>query len=102
VIHAYAKSGGTAAAAKAQQLLTNMHKMYEEGNTLAKPDTITVSLGVLVFERVETTKPHHSLFFLSTMLSSMLGQKVEGRAQLWRRKSCWLRCTVSTKKGMLM
>ncbi len=55
VIHAYAKSGGTAAAAKAQQLLTNMHKMYEEGNTLAKPDTITVSLGVLLFERAETT-----------------------------------------------
>ena len=47
VIHAYAKSGGTAAAVKAQQLLANMHRMYQEGNFLAKPDTITVSLGCL-------------------------------------------------------
>lgn len=28
---------------KAQQLLDHMHKMYREGNVLAKPDTITVS-----------------------------------------------------------
>ena len=39
VIHAYAKAG---AANKAQELLSNMHKMYKEGNLLAKPDTITV------------------------------------------------------------
>ena len=43
VIHAWAKSGGTEAAMKAQQLLDHMHKMYREGNVLAKPDTITVS-----------------------------------------------------------
>ena len=42
VIHAYAKSGGTNAAIKAQELLSNMHKMYKDGNLLAKPDTITV------------------------------------------------------------
>lgn len=31
------------AASKAQELLTRMHRMYENGNRLAKPDTITVS-----------------------------------------------------------
>ena len=45
VIHAYAKSGGVAAATKAQHLLASMHKMYESGNVLAKPDTITVSFN---------------------------------------------------------
>lgn len=44
VIHAYAKSGGPAAAKKAQQLLNSMHRMYQQGNLLAKPDTITVSI----------------------------------------------------------
>ena len=44
VIHAYAKSGGVTAATKASHLLASMHKMYEEGNVLAKPDTITVSI----------------------------------------------------------
>jgi hypothetical protein len=44
VIHAYAKSGGTAAATKAQELLTTMHQMYNDGNIMAKPDTITVSI----------------------------------------------------------
>ena len=43
VIHSYAKAGGTEAAAKAQELLTKMHKIYQEGNVLAKPDTITYS-----------------------------------------------------------
>ena len=43
VIHAYAKSGGVEAAQKAQKLLNRMHLMYQEGNDLAKPDTITVS-----------------------------------------------------------
>lgn len=43
VIHAYAKSGGVGAAKKAQELLNRMHVMYQQGNDLAKPDTITVS-----------------------------------------------------------
>ena len=43
VIHAYAKSGGVGAAKKAQELLNKMHVMYQKGNDLAKPDTITVS-----------------------------------------------------------
>ena len=43
VIHAYAKSGGVGAAKKAQELLNRMHIMYQKGNDLAKPDTITVS-----------------------------------------------------------
>jgi Pentatricopeptide repeat domain len=46
VIHAYAKAGGTEAAAKAQELLTKMHKMYHDGNRLAKPDTITYNVVI--------------------------------------------------------
>ena len=42
VIHAWAKAGGTEAAAKAQQLLASMERKYQEGNIMAKPDTITV------------------------------------------------------------
>ncbi len=45
VIHAYAKSGGVGAAKKAQELLNRMHVMYQKGNELAKPDTITVSFS---------------------------------------------------------
>jgi hypothetical protein len=45
VIHAYAKSGGTGAATKAQELLTAMDRMHRNGNSLAKPDTITVSFS---------------------------------------------------------
>jgi hypothetical protein len=44
VIHAYAKAGGASAAKKAQELLTSMQTMYQLGNILAKPDTITVRL----------------------------------------------------------
>ena len=42
VIHAWAKSGGKEAAVKAQQLLTNMRRMHQEGNSMSQPDTITV------------------------------------------------------------
>ena len=45
VIHAYAKVGGPSAAKKAQELLNSMQRMYNEGNQLAKPDTITVSVN---------------------------------------------------------
>lgn len=40
-MHAYARSGNVEAAEKAQQLLSTMHKMYLDGNVLAKPDTIS-------------------------------------------------------------
>jgi hypothetical protein len=43
VIHAYAKAGGPNAGQKAQELLNTMQTMYQQGNELVKPDTITVS-----------------------------------------------------------
>ena len=46
VIHAWAKAGGTEAAMKAQELLSSMDKKYQEGNTMAKPDTITYNVVV--------------------------------------------------------
>jgi len=46
VIHAWAKAGGTEVAMKAQELLARMHKMYEEGNLLAKPDTISYNVVI--------------------------------------------------------
>jgi hypothetical protein len=46
VIHAYAKSGGAAAASKAQELLARMHTMNEAGNHYAKPDTITYNVVI--------------------------------------------------------
>jgi len=46
VIHAYAKSGGTAAAMKAQELLARMHTMNEAGYHFAKPDTITYNVVI--------------------------------------------------------
>ena len=61
VIHAYAKSGGTVAATKAQQLLTNMHKMYANGNVLAKPDTITVSILIHLMHFVPNETKHNVL-----------------------------------------
>jgi hypothetical protein len=50
VIHAYAKAGGAGSAKKAQELLENMQKMYQQGNPTAKPDTITVSSTRIQFE----------------------------------------------------
>ena len=41
VIHAYSKAGGKEAAVKAQDLLMRMQRMHDEGNILAKADTIT-------------------------------------------------------------
>ena len=41
VIHAYSKAGGKEAAVKAQDLLMRMQRMHQEGNVLAKADTIT-------------------------------------------------------------
>jgi hypothetical protein len=46
VIHAYAKAGGTEAATKAQELLTRMHTLYQQGNRGAKPDTITYNVVI--------------------------------------------------------
>jgi pentatricopeptide repeat protein len=46
VIHSYAKAGGIDAAVKAQELLARMHKMYQDGNVLAKPDTITYNVVI--------------------------------------------------------
>jgi pentatricopeptide repeat protein len=43
VIHAFAKAGSTEGASKAQELLGRMHKLYQEGNVLTKPDTISTS-----------------------------------------------------------
>ena len=43
VLHCYAKAGGPEAATKAQQLLASMERKHQEGNSMAKPDTITVS-----------------------------------------------------------
>jgi hypothetical protein len=40
-MHAYARAGGPEAAKKAQELLARMHAMYQNGNILAKPDTIS-------------------------------------------------------------
>ena len=51
VIHAYAKSGGVGAAKKAQELLNRMQVMYQQGNELAKPDTITVSKLIINMTR---------------------------------------------------
>ena len=44
VLHCYAKAGGTESASKARQLLASMERKYQEGNVMAKPDTITVRL----------------------------------------------------------
>jgi hypothetical protein len=42
VIHTFARAGsGIEKAAKAQELLQRMHKLYHEGNVLVKPDTIS-------------------------------------------------------------
>ena len=46
VIHAYAMSGGPAAATKAQELLLRMHTMNDAGNHFAKPDTITYNVVI--------------------------------------------------------
>jgi len=40
-MHAYARTGGSEASKKAQELLSRMHAMYRDGNLLAKPDTIS-------------------------------------------------------------
>lgn len=44
VLHCYAKAGGTEAAHNAKVLLAGMERQYQEGNIMAKPDTITVRL----------------------------------------------------------
>jgi len=44
VIHAYAKSGAKDSATKAHNILDNMNRMYREGNSSVKPDTITVRI----------------------------------------------------------
>lgn len=41
VIHSYAKAGGAESASKAQELLQRMQTLYQEGNVLVKPDTIS-------------------------------------------------------------
>jgi Pentatricopeptide repeat domain len=50
VIHAWAKAGGPEAAGKAQELLAKMHKMYQDGNINAKPDTISYNVVHRLFE----------------------------------------------------
>ena len=70
VIHAWAKSGGKEAAVKAQQLLTNMRRMHQEGNSMSQPDTITVRSSMPI--RHYKLRPF--LFLNSRILSLSLVQ----------------------------